>query len=123
LCNPTVKTADRTDRGIRKWGNHFPEVKQANTDVAITLHQKVVLRLVCEQNQVIHFAIGSDLPGTREEANPTMWKFFHQPFDQGDGRVGRIIHAKKNLILWIVLIAEAGKVFVRGKVHAADRLQ
>src|SRR6516164_11717727 len=49
--------------------------------------------------------------------------FRHHLANNGHGRVGEFIHAEENFVFRVVLLAEAGEIFVRGKIHATDWLQ
>src|ERR1700676_3012430 len=121
--NAAVKTTDYTNRWVDEERDNFLKIIWADADVPIALHQEGISGFAGQQGEVVDFAVGADDGCVRENSDAALGKRLHEIADERDSGIREIVHAKKNFVVLVVLRAEAGKIFARGEIYAADRLE
>ena len=83
----------------------------------------LVRRLAHQARQLSDFIVGCIAAGAEEHADGPLREFPLQAIDQRKRGVVAVAHAEEQLVLGIVLPAEAGEVLVGVRIEAADGFQ
>ena len=123
LVNRQVEAGHRADFGIGQRRRHFAQIVRPHAHVAVADHQVFVRRLAYQARQLGDLVVGSVAARAEQHADGALREFPPQPVDQRRRRVLAIVDAKEQLVIRIVLPAEAGEVLIGVRIEAPDWLQ
>ncbi len=109
--------------GSRKGEATARKIAGADADIAIADHKDIVLRLLNQADHLVHFVAGAQANGADEQTDFAIGKIVNYSFDDGDDGVVFVRNVEKDFEFRIILVAEAGIIFVGFAVQALYRLQ
>lgn len=123
LFNGDIKAGDAAYIGIAKRCDDGAEIAGRNANVGVIDDEDVVFGFIDETNELGDFVVDGVATRAVENADLALRKVGDEFLNDGDSGVVVAADAKEEFIFGIVLAAEAGEIFVRIRVEAADWLQ
>src|SRR5580658_2732475 len=121
LFDRNIKTGDSSHLGIGQRSNHGAQIVGLYSDVTVADYNHFVLSFADKAGQLHDFVVGSSSAGTEQHSNAALRKIARQLLQDGNNRVVFLTDAEKQLVIRIVLPAEAGEVFIRVRIQPTDR--
>ena len=107
-----VKGGGRADFVALKSRNDPAQIVWSDAHISVRQHQDVVPRFPRQPRELVHFAVGAQMLCTDEKADTALGKFSDDLLNERDGRIACVIHGKQNLVVRVILLAEACEILV-----------